>query len=96
MTRSRFGFSSKVYPGLAKLVEETGELVHVLSRVIATDGGPFDFDGNLHQHKVQNEIADVFAAARFFIEENGLESDYINKRAEEKLILFRGWKNSNK
>jgi NTP pyrophosphatase (non-canonical NTP hydrolase) len=96
MTRSKFGLSSKVYPGLAKLIEETGELAHVLSRVIATDGGPFDFDGNLHQHKVQNEIADVFAAAKFFVEENGLNDGYINKRAGEKLILFRGWKNSSK
>lgn len=80
-----------LWRGIHKLNEECGELTQALGKLgqYPTTVHP-DGKGNL-QERVTDEIADVMAASIFFAEQNGLDQDYIAKRAQMKLDLFRSW-----
>lgn len=78
--------------GLAKLIEECGELQQVCGKRLAyftadehPDGGP-----PLPQ-RLQEEIADVFAACAFVISVHGLDEAAVMERSEQKLELFFRW-----
>lgn len=78
--------------GLAKLIEECGELVQVAGKRLAyyttethPDGGP-----SLKQ-RLEDEIADVTAACMFVIETHGLDARRISERTIKKLALFHNW-----
>ncbi len=78
--------------GLVKLTEECGELIQIVSKKMTrmnTDEH-WDAAGPLGS-RMENEIADVFAAARIVIKKFGLDSGKIKRRAEEKLKLFEQW-----
>jgi len=78
--------------GLAKLNEECGELVQVIGKRLAyyttdvhPDGGP------PLTERLEDEIADVIAAAQFVAEAHGLDQERIAKRRDMKLHLFHKW-----
>ena len=78
--------------GLAKLIEECGELQQVAGKRLAypateehPDGGP-----SLNT-RLQDEIADVLAACGLVIETHGLDYARVGQRTLEKLRLFRSW-----
>jgi NTP pyrophosphatase (non-canonical NTP hydrolase) len=78
--------------GLAKLIEECGELTQVAGKKIAyynTDFHP-DGAGSLAQ-RLQDEIADVLAAAQFVAQNFGLDAAAIEVRRARKLALFASW-----
>lgn len=78
--------------GLSKLIEECGELTQVAGKKLAyyhTDEHP-DGEGSL-KRRLENEIADVIAAARFVIEMHGLDDQRVISRIEVKERLFREW-----
>lgn len=86
-----FSFGSKVWPGIGKLGEETGELQQVMGKLIATGGAAEHWDGsNLHR-RLEDEIADVLAAAEFVIRTNRLDLNAIKERKRKKLTRFYGW-----
>lgn len=79
------------FKGLAKLSEECGEVVQVVGKAIQV--GDLDnkhWSGDL-RHKLEDEIADVLAAARFVIEHHKLDMDGIEKRSEHKYTKFCAW-----
>lgn len=78
--------------GLAKLLEELGELSQVCAKKLAyyhTDEHP-DRAGSLRE-RMQEEIADV-AAAMLFVELTfALDADAIGRRVYHKFSLFQQW-----
>lgn len=78
--------------GLAKLIEECGELVQAASKKLAyyrteqhPDGGP------PLSNRLENEIADVVAACHFCIEVMELDHEHIRNRTAEKVETFQKW-----
>lgn len=87
-----FSIGSGVWPGTSKLLEEQGELVQVLGKLMAIGGETKHWSGDLRAMLVE-ELADVQAAVAFFIEVNltGAEQDRIDARFLEKLHRFYDW-----
>lgn len=78
--------------GLAKLIEECGELVQVAGKRLAyysTDEHP-DGGGPLST-RLEDEIADVIAAATLVAELHGLDEERIGERTRAKYATFRAW-----
>jgi NTP pyrophosphatase (non-canonical NTP hydrolase) len=79
------------YRGFYKLVEEMGELLTVLGKL-----GPFpsgkhpDGAGDLRA-RIQDELADVMAAARYFAKEGNFSHSELDKRAASKVAKFNEW-----
>jgi NTP pyrophosphatase (non-canonical NTP hydrolase) len=85
--------------GIAKLIEELGEVQQVLGALVQTlgkrlayysteehpDGGP-----PLKQ-RMEDEIGDVLAACTFVGLLHGLDMERVAARRERKLALFREW-----
>lgn len=80
-----------VWPGLAKLLEESGELQQVIGKLVAYPDGAHP-DGTNLTDRLHDEIADVLAACSFVIESNkALDAGRIDTRFLRKLARFRGW-----
>jgi NTP pyrophosphatase (non-canonical NTP hydrolase) len=77
--------------GLAKLIEECGELIQVAGKRLAyyrTDAHP---DGGAPlSERMEAEISDVMAACKFVIATN-LNRLNIERRVARKLSLFNEW-----
>jgi NTP pyrophosphatase (non-canonical NTP hydrolase) len=78
--------------GLAKLIEECGELVQVAGKKLAyftTNDHP---DGGAPlNRRLEDEIADVIAACNFVAESIGLDRPRIYDRAGRKVVQFHEW-----
>lgn len=78
--------------GLAKLIEECGELQQVAGKKLAyfyTDGHP---DGGPPlSERLEDEMADVMAACLFVARELGLDIEKIHRRRARKLARFNDW-----
>lgn len=89
-----FGFGpGVVWPGVAKVVEETGELGQQLGKLIMVSGrDAVHWSGPLRP-KIWEEVADSCAALTFLIEANATEDEmvYVNDRVAKKLEKFRKW-----
>lgn len=82
--------------GLAKLSEEAGELVQVIGKLIGYpelqgDSTTQHPDGTILRHRLEEEMADVWAAQQFVIGKLGLDNQVIVDRAMDKLNRFRKW-----
>ena len=78
--------------GLAKLIEETGELQQIAGKKLAyfhTDEHP-DGKGSL-KARMEDEIADVRAISAFVTDEFTLDEIRINERTAAKLKQYREW-----
>lgn len=78
--------------GLAKLLEELGELSQVAAKRLAyfhTRTHP-DGAGDLNR-RMEDEIADVVAACRFVTQQFDLDPVHITMREARKLALFNEW-----
>ena len=82
---------SQEWAGLSKLSEECGETVQVIGKLIATDGAADHWDGTNLYDRIEEEIADVLAAAQFVIDYNGLNQETITSRMNQKYALFSKW-----
>jgi NTP pyrophosphatase (non-canonical NTP hydrolase) len=78
--------------GLAKLIEECGELIQVCGKKLAyfttndhPDGGP-----PLNQ-RLEDEMGDVVAAVNIVVQLLGLDEDAIDDRVAQKQALFLKW-----
>ena len=85
-----YSIGSKHWPGLSKLVEETGELQQVLGKILGTGGSLHHWDGELGP-RLTEEIGDCLAAVAFFIWANSLDIEAIQNRAEVKKEVFKKW-----
>lgn len=80
--------------GLTKLIEECGELAQVAAweAYFNTDTHP---DGKCSmKRRLEEEMADVMAACVFVAEKFGLDSEFLEARAQKKLALFKSWDNN--
>lgn len=82
--------------GRAKLVEECGELLQVLGKVDAFGLGEHPDGKGLLIDRLEQEIADVQAAAKFVIETHNLTTPLIIGRTNRKLAQFRVWHEEDK
>jgi NTP pyrophosphatase (non-canonical NTP hydrolase) len=96
MSAGPYSIGSQKWPGLAKLMEECGEVTQVVGKIIAAGGQNIHWDSDVAlTARLENEIADVTAAIVFLTETNGLDATRISERANRKLKLFRGWHTEN-
>jgi NTP pyrophosphatase (non-canonical NTP hydrolase) len=85
-----FKFGAKKWPGIAKLIEECGEVVQVCGKLIMIDGHIEHWSGDL-KVMLEDELGDVLAAIQFVTKMCGLDGDKISRRAAQKLDLFYRW-----
>lgn len=88
-----FSIGSPTWPGLGKLVEETGELTQVLGKLIGTAGDTKHWEGSDLKFRLLGEMGDVLAAIDFISEENLTEDDMLELEARrtQKLKTYRKW-----
>lgn len=86
-----FSIGSEVWPGTSKLIEEMGEAIQVLGKLIATHGDTDHWDGSDLLERLHEELSDVEAALGFFAEANRLDLARLSKRTLAKLDQFRAW-----
>lgn len=80
------------FQGSAKLIEEMGEVIQVLGKILAfpyQDLHP-DGKGSLTR-RLEDELGDAQAAMAFVVKTRQLDVSRIMARAEEKLALFEAW-----
>lgn len=78
--------------GVAKLIEECGELTQILGKKLAfwhTDEHP-DGKGSIKE-RIEAEMGDVLAAIEFTRQQLGLNADHIERQRLYKHSLFDGW-----
>lgn len=85
-----FSIGGALWPGLSKLIEECGEVLQVAGKLMGSEGRTDHWSGDLNQMLVE-EIGDLLAAAHFFVKQNGLDLDAIERRRVEKYATFKRW-----
>jgi NTP pyrophosphatase (non-canonical NTP hydrolase) len=85
-----FGIGSEVWPGLAKVAEEAGELLQVVGKLVATGGRTAHHDGTDLRARLVEECGDLLAAIGYLTAANGLEAE-VAERAAGKREIFDGW-----
>jgi NTP pyrophosphatase (non-canonical NTP hydrolase) len=91
MSAGPYSIGSDCWPGLAKLGEECSEAGQVVGKIIAAGGESVHWDGSDLRHRLQEEIADVLAAAEFLTAVNGLDRQAIADRYASKITTFHRW-----
>jgi NTP pyrophosphatase (non-canonical NTP hydrolase) len=93
MSEGPYSIGSDHWPGLAKAMEECGELVQAAAKIMASGGEDTHWDGQGSPFtRLEDEIADVRAALLFLIEVNPvLDRRQVETRTARKLALFRAW-----
>lgn len=91
MTAGPYSIGSDRWPGLAKLAEECGEVIQVIGKIIAANGETAHWDGTDLLERLEDEIADMRAAAAFLIRHNDLDAGRVTNRTADKLVTFDGW-----
>lgn len=86
-----FSIGSNVLPGLSKLAEEAGEVVQVVGKIMGAGGLVMHWDGSDLAERLEDEMADLWAALVFVRDTNNLNSERISLRVVEKLRLFSQW-----
>lgn len=81
------------WSGLAKLFEESGELVQVCGKLVGNGGENRHWDGSLLWDRLGDEMGDVLAAIDFVIAHAPAKQLYerVQARREEKLKTFGRW-----
>lgn len=88
-----FAFGDKEWPGIAKLIEEIGELGQVIGKLMMTHGMAGHWDGSDLRVRLVMEMADV-AAAIDFVRVHVLSPDewrVLVARIKEKSLLYEKW-----
>lgn len=86
-----FGIGSDVWPGLAKLVEESSEMNQEAAKLMAfPDEIHPDGNGDLRE-RLQDELADLQAAIEYAKVTNYLDTAAMERRTVRKLNLFMRW-----
>lgn len=86
-----FSIGSVVWPGTSRVVEEGGELMQVLGKLIGAGGAVEHWDGSNLRFRLAEEVADLGAALLFFAEHNGLDLEVIDSRSQTKYEQYQRW-----
>lgn len=89
---SAYAFGDEIWPGLAKLNEECGELIQVVGKMMMVHGGRAHWSGDLRA-MLRDEMADVLAAIGFVMKYGFTEEEErsVQDRADQKWIKFEAW-----
>jgi NTP pyrophosphatase (non-canonical NTP hydrolase) len=79
-----------MWPGLSKLIEECGEVLQVVGKLMGSAGSTDHWSGDLNQMLIE-ELGDLRAAITFFMEANAIDSASVSVRHREKLAKFWEW-----
>lgn len=90
-----YTMSNKVWPGLAKLIEEAGEVTQACGKILACGGGKTYWDGRDLVEPLEEELADLLTAMDYVIIENGLNEKAIQDRYNQKTARYYEWKAAN-
>lgn len=87
-----FGIGSDSMPGFSKLIEEAGETLQEVGKIIgaASLGEHWDGKGDL-KDRLEDELADLQAAILFVRKHNNLNYRKIEKRIIKKFDKFERW-----
>lgn len=88
--RTLFAIGADDWPGASKVLEESGEVIQVLGKLMATYGDPGHWSGDLRA-KLIEELGDLRAALDFFVEHADVPADEIEARRALKYATFVGW-----
>lgn len=86
-----FAIGQKEWPGIAKLIEECGEVIQICGKLIATGGRTDHWSGLDLREELEDEMADVRAAIEFVMAYSNLDVRRIQDRAKMKYHLFEKW-----
>lgn len=88
-----FAFGDKEWPGLAKLNEESGELVQVIGKLMMTHGKAKHWSGADLRVNLVIEMADAAAAIDFVMQHvlTKEERNTLVVRLKEKFAMFEKW-----
>jgi len=86
-----FAIGADRWPGISKLVEECGEVVHVCGKLLGTYGERPHWDGTDLKERLQQELGDLEAAICFVVGLCYLDMDAIMARRDAKLKQFEHW-----
>lgn len=88
---SAFSIGSERWPGVAKVLEECGELTQVLGKLVQIGGAQEHWDGDLWP-LIEDELADVQASIAYLIDANAvLDKQTIARRKALKESKFWAW-----
>ena len=87
----QYAIGSTHIPGLSKFIEEVGEALQIVGKIMGLGRFGKHWDGKNLRRELEDEMADVLAAANFVIERNGLDRDRIDKRVKKKIERFNRW-----
>ncbi|WP_018681903.1 hypothetical protein [Actinokineospora enzanensis] len=86
-----YSIGSDVWPGASRLIEECGELMQVLGKLIGSGGATAHWDGTDLRARLTDELADVRAALDYFIFANSMPDAAIADRADKKRAQYERW-----
>lgn len=86
-----YSIGSSVWPGVSKVIEESGELCQVLGKLLGCGGETQHWDGSDLAARLIEEMGDLQAALDYLTEANSLDADAIAARRAAKLAVFRKW-----
>lgn len=97
MTKNKdiaFGFGTDKWPGLAKVIEEAGEVTQVGGKIIMVGGSNTHWDPEPNNERLVDEMADQYAAITFMMKHapqvNHMTGRFL-ERWQKKLAIFEGW-----
>ncbi|GLZ43056.1 hypothetical protein [Actinokineospora sp. NBRC 105648] len=91
-----YSIGSDQWPGTSRVIEEAGELIQVLGKLIGAGGRTAHWDGSNLVDRLTEEIGDLRAALDFFIAANGLAAQAINERSQIKSAQYTEWHHQNR
>lgn len=93
MTMPDFGIGSDVWPGIAKLGEEAGEVVQVILKLVAMGGEVDHWDGTDLRERLIEEMGDLAAAVDYVYAHNFDANDkrHFGRRKAMKGETFARW-----
>lgn len=85
------------WPGVAKVIEETGELGQVFGKLISCGGLlQYPWGGPSFKEKLEEEIGDVLGALFYMMNQcDEIDANVIVQRAANKTHLFERWANGD-
>jgi len=83
------------WPGLAKVIEESGEVLQICGKIMSIRGASIYYKGEDLRSELEDEVGDLLASLTYLIQENKLDRAKINRRVQYKLARYAIWKDTN-
>ncbi len=86
-----YSIGSDLWPGLSRLIEESGEVQQVAGKLIGAHGADTHYDDTDLRDRLTLELGDLYAAFSFVVDSNDLDWAAINQRSEKKRDKYNRW-----